>query len=861
MSDAETQIPGHAPNSAQATPVDLTNCDREPIHIPGSIQSHGWLLECGMDLSTVERHSANAAEVLGPVENGGPLEAVMTRHAIHEMRNALFRSADPARPGLLFGLKLRDTLPGYDVAVHQQNGKAILEFEPAGPRESSPMEISRFLVARIAKITDEKRLMEDAVRLLRGTFGYDRVMIYQFGQDGSGKVSAEARRPDLETFLGTYFPASDIPQQARVLYLKNTIRVILDSAGARIPIVPEMNADHRPLDLSFAHLRSVSPIHCEYLRNMGVTASMSISIIVQGKLWGLIACHHYAPKVLSMAQRVAAEMFGEFFSLHLEALGSQRKLEVATTARKTLDKTIRNASQHTEIGVLLREHIQSFTELMPCDGIGIWLNGTWTTHGSTPPAGAVPTLVSLINAESQGEIWSTHSLAAKLPGAESYRAAAAGVLAIPLSHAPRDYLLFFRKEVFQTVEWAGNPEKTYEVGPHGDRLTPRKSFAIWKQEVEGQSLPWTEVDHDIAAAARTTLVEVVLRHNELLAEERTKGEVRQKMLNEELNHRVKNILALIKSLVSHPVEANRTLQDYINTLKGRIQALSFAHDQVIRGDGGGSLIDLLNAELSPYRSTNTVIVLEGPTISLDSRAYSVMALVLHELVTNAAKYGALSVPGAHLAVRWQYTPELGCEINWQENGGPTVVPPARKGFGSVLVSRSVRFDLGGENSIEYPPGGVIARFVIPARFVTRSAVHAERESHERLRAAPSVQQLAGLSILLLEDQLLIALDVEAMLAGEGAGKVETVSTNSEALRLLQDFKPDVAVLDVNLGGENSLPTAQDLLSRRIPFIFATGYGDSAMIPRTLAAVPVVRKPYDAKALAGGILRAMGRGDS
>lgn len=839
--------------------VDLTNCDREPIHIPGSIQAHGWLIETAPKLDTVSRCSANATELLGrPVQAGDTLDDTLGRTAVHDIRNALFRATDPARPGLILGL----TLAGgraFDVAVHQYQDSTILEFEPSMASAQTPMEISRFLVSRITKVTEEQKLMDGGARILRGAFAYDRVMIYQFDADGAGQVVSESRRPDLETFFGLHFPASDIPQQARLLYLKNTIRVISDSGGARVALQPELGAGGKPLDLSFAHLRSVSPIHCEYLRNMGVAASMSISIIVGGKLWGLVACHHYVPKALSMSQRVAAEMFGEFFSLHLESLQHQRKLESATKARNALDTMLRNAAAYTDIGMLLRENIQAFAALMPCDGIGIWLNGAWMSHGAVPPTKAIPALVAMIklHARSQGgrgDIWSTHTLSEALAGAEQYRADAAGVLAIPLSHAPRDYLLFFRREVVQTVAWAGNPDKSYDVGAHGDRLTPRKSFALWKQEVERQSNPWTAVDHDIAAAAKTTLVEVVLRHNEVLADERSKGELRQKMLNEELNHRVKNILSLIKSLVSHPVDADRSLEDYGNTLTGRIQALAFAHDQVTRGDGGGSLLDLLNAELSPYRGANAIITLEGPTLTLDARAYSVMALVLHELVTNAAKYGALSVSAAHLSVRWQYSPELGCEIDWQENGGPTVVEPVRKGFGSVLVARSVRFDLGGESSVAFSPTGVTAHFVIPPRFVRHSTPHTDQAAEQAMRAAPDMQHLAGLTVLLLEDQLLIAIDVEQMLAAEGVARVESTATCAEALRELEKFAPDVAVLDVNLGAENSLPVAQELLSRRIPFIFATGYGDSTMIPKALAAVPVVRKPYDGKSLATAIVK-------
>ena len=198
-------------------------------------------------------------------------------------------------------------------------------------------------------------------------------------------------------------------------------------------------------------------------------------------------------------------------------------------------------------------------------------------------------------------------------------AAMSGVLIVPMSQHPRDYLIFFRKEVIETLDWAGDPNKTYDSGALGDRLTPRKSFAIWKETVHQQSLPWTEQDRQFGDAIRTAIVEVVLHNSELLASERAKADVRQRMLNEELNHRVKNILSLIGALVAHPTSESQTLQDYVATLKGRIQALSLAHDQVVRGDGGGRLAKLLEAELSPYRTAADVIELQGPNVILDAR--------------------------------------------------------------------------------------------------------------------------------------------------------------------------------------------------------------------------------------------------
>jgi light-regulated signal transduction histidine kinase (bacteriophytochrome) len=841
----------------QTEAVDLTNCDREPIHIPGSIQPHGCLLVCDGSGSIILQHSANFSELLGvePDVLGKRLEEVLGGQIAHSLRNALATSDDPARPALRHGLTLASGRT-VDVALHRFESKVILEFEPASVDNDQPLEVARMLVSRIRNVTSLDRLVESATRLMYAMLGYDRVMVYRFEQDGSGKVISEYKRRDLESFRGQYFPAGDIPKQARALYIKNTIRVICDVDYQRVPIVPELDEDRQPLDLSFAHLRSVSPIHCEYLRNMGVGASMSISIVLDGELWGLISCHHYSPKVLSMPQRVAAETFGEFFSLHLSSLRQKELHETARQARRSLDRFLQEASHHRDISALLRSSLHDFAAMMPCDGVGLWLDGVWTGEGTTPPATMISELSEAVGQVYGGRVWSTFQLSQSLPQSTISPDDACGVLAIPLSQRPRDYLFFFRKEVVQTLDWAGNPDKSYTSGPMGDRLTPRQSFAIWKETVRLQAQPWTDGDRETAEAIRAVLVEIVLHHNELLADERGKADVRQRMLNEELNHRVKNILSIIKALVGHPVESGRSITDYVGSLKGRIQALAFAHDQVVRGGDGGFLLELLEAELRPYMEGTRSVTLEGPRVWLDSRAFSVMALVLHEMSTNAAKYGSLSVAGGKLAVRWKRTVDGSCELSWTESEGPPAKAPSRTGFGSVLIGRSIPYELEGEASVDYPPEGVRARFVVPVKHLhteeeTQTLQPAEAEATDE--QAGSLPPLAELELLLVEDQMLIAADVEAMLADHGITKVTTAPSVAEAMRRLKMFTPNAAILDVNLGAGTSLPIAEELANRGVPFIFATGYSDRSIIPPHLAA-PIVRKPYEAATLIGALTK-------
>lgn len=827
--------------------VDLTNCDREPIHIPGSIQAHGCLIATDAEMVRIQRHSSNTSTFLDlPIDelNGQTLDAVFSREVVHQLRNALSRAMGSRRPALLLDFDVMGSGGVFDISLHAHKGSCIIEFERTERQQSAnPLDIARAGISRIDPLSTLAELGDRSVRILRALLGYDRVMIYRFAEDGSGSVVHEARRSDLERFLGQHFPAGDIPQQARRLYLENTIRIIGDVAGKTVPLVPVLNASGEALDLSLAHLRSVSPIHIEYLRNMGVAASMSISIIVGGELWGLIACHHYAPRRLSMAERIGAELFGDVLSLKVETLLRRQAHEDASLSRRMLDSLLSDIATHDNIWKLLDERISDFGRLMRADGIGLFVNGIWSMQGHTPPRAKVPALAKFVGSAADGRVWATHELSSAHPEAAGYAAEASGVLAIPLSQMPRDFLFYFRREQVRTIDWAGDPNKTYNVGEHGDRLTPRRSFAVWKETVERQSVPWTPADRATGEAIRIQLLEIILRQNELLANERRRAEVRQKMLHEELNHRVKNILALIKSIVSLPIESGRSITDYVSALKGRILALSFAHDQIIRNDGGGSLQDLVNAELSPYRGTGPTMDTSGPGVTLDARALSVLALVLHEMSTNSAKYGALSNATGRLQLSWRRTAEDDCEIVWEESGGPQVTKPSRRGFGSVLLQRSIPFDLGGISDVDYRPSGFWARLVIPAKFVKFTDPVDIKSTVPIASASNETSVLAGKCVLLVEDQLVIALEGEQMLVDLGARDVVTASSASDALRSITSAAPDFAVLDINLVSSTSIPVAEELLRQGIPFIFATGYGDTMMIPPSLIDTPVVRKPY------------------
>ncbi|GAA08605.1 HWE histidine kinase domain-containing protein [Acetobacter tropicalis] len=828
--------------------ADLTSCDKEPIHIPGSIQPHGCLFSCDRDTFMLRRVSANAAGMLGleHMRPGDVLSELLGREAVHEIRNALTNSLSLKRPAYLFDVEIT---PGHvlDLSIHIVGPEVVVECEATGASDISRLSIGqlRLMLDRIRNLSDQQQLCDTVVRLLRGMLRYDRIMIYRFDPDWSGKVIAEARSPLLESFLGQHFPSSDIPAQARDLYRRALIRTIGDVNYTPVPLLELPGS--APLDMSFAQLRSVSPIHCEYLANMGVGASMSISLIVDGALWGMIACHNYSPRRLTLAERAVAKMFGEFVALRIVVILRTNRLLITQRTHALIDNFLRDAVSMTDMPSYLRSRIADLQPLVPCDGLGLWIGGQWTAYKEAPTSSQVAQkLVETISPVVGAHIWHTAHFSGAFEWAKCLLPNVAGVMVIPISAQPEDYLFLFRKEIVQTLNWGGDPNKTYKTGPNGPRLTPRSSFAIWKEQVRDHCYPWTTDDEEAAILLRSALIEVMGAYHQQQLQERSEADIRQRMLNEELSHRVKNILAVVQSLMSRPVPQGRTMKDHFSILKARIGALARAHDQVVRADGGGLLRQLLEAELEPYRLEASTITLHGPEIWLTGRALSVIALVIHELATNAAKYGSLSCREGRLEVDWHFDErEQTWVLTWKETGGPPVTQSDEKGFGSVLIERAIPHELNGKAICDLRTEGLFIRFELPKRHAVcvmqENNIMSDVVIPSETRSTDDALRMA--SVLIVEDQLLIAMDIEHALMEHGVKNVRTVSSVYEGQQALQKDMPDIALLDLNLGDETSVKIANALRDRHVPFLFATGYADGSMIPPEFNNVPVIRKPY------------------
>ena len=510
--------------SATNEPANLTNCDREPIHIPGYIQPHGVLFVLKEPDLTIVRVSANTASWLGraPADLlGQPIGEILNAaeiHAIHRCLAGDFEHVNPLRVRL-------DTPSGkidaYSI-VHRSGDEIVLEIElgyaePIG-ENTTYFDFYRQVKAPIAALQGDvsfDELCTQLVESVRQLTGFDRVMLYRFEPSGDGNVIAEARDPDLEPYLGLHYPASDIPQQARHLYTINRLRLVPDATYTPVPLLPQLDPlTQTPLDLSHSVLRNISPMHTEYMQNMGVRASMSISLVRDRQLWGLIACHHRTPKLLSYFLRTVCEFIGQMAAFELTAKADlqDRDYQIEIDTLKTA--FFKSISQQTDVLTALTQSPTDLLNLVGATGAAIAIKGELTLLGETPSPDRLTTLLDAIVPRLEAEgVFQTICLAEDHPAATTYSDSASGLLAVQVSKAQHFYILWFRPEVYQTMSWGGDPTKPILVGENGElRLSPRKSFSTWQETVWQTSLPWKTSEYTAALELKSAIINVALRH-------------------------------------------------------------------------------------------------------------------------------------------------------------------------------------------------------------------------------------------------------------------------------------------------------------------------------------------------------------
>jgi two-component system, chemotaxis family, sensor kinase Cph1 len=506
--------------SPSVSDADLTVCDREPIHLLGGIQPRGVLIAFRKDGGTIAVVSANVGSLLGSGPDawvGQPLARVLSQEQLARV---------VAAPG---PVTVEVQGQRCSALLHDSDGLFVLELEPLTPEdahaEESALTAVQRLVSPLSRAQGPVALLQEAADALRELIGYDRVMVYRFHADFHGEVVAESVADGVDSFMGLHFPASDIPVQARALYARNPVRLVADVNAKVVGLVPPtLPGTDRPLDLSGASLRSVSEIHLEYLRNMGVGASFSVSLVKDGQLWGLMACHHLTPRSVSAARRQACEVLSRLLSLQLAA--EERHQEAAARARQAslLGSAMAPMLGDPSLARSLETQAPLLMDLTGSHGVALVLGASTGPGaaplllGTTPTEDEVRALVDwLASREAPDDVLHVDRLGDVYPPLASRADVAAGLLSVRLDPSVPHFALWFRPEVRRTVTWAGNPDKPVLAEPGHARLKPRASFEAWTQEVRGASAPWSHQDLEAARAIKGALVGVVLRYTETLA--------------------------------------------------------------------------------------------------------------------------------------------------------------------------------------------------------------------------------------------------------------------------------------------------------------------------------------------------------
>lgn len=509
-----------------ANNVNLNNCDREQIHLPGSIQPHGVLFVLSEPDLQVEQVSNNTEIFLGISPDsllGQNLAILFDDEQIGKIQNCLNGDFENINPLKLFanfgGLSIE-----LDGIIHRSDrGKIILEIERTDHPEDRSFfgfhKLTKSTLTKMQKAANLRELCRVIVAEIRQITGFDRVMAYQFDADGAGTVIAEDKPDEWETYLGLRYPDSDIPKQAKHLYTLNWLRLIPDVDYQPVPIVCHtQDGDNSPLDLSFSVLRSVSPIHIKYLKNMGVGASMSISIIKNRKLWGLIACHHQKTKYIPYSIRTACEFLGQVMSLEIAGKEDYEDLDYKIRIKSMQSQLIDAVSQSEDFTDVLLENSTSLLAAVGAEGAAICRDKEIIRIGKTPEIVQIQDLLAWLPERFERDLFVTDCLPKIYPKSENFQAVGSGLLALAISKIRQKYILWFRSEQIQLVDWAGNPNKTNRIESDGSlTIFPRKSFEKWQETVYGKSLPWQPWEIDGALDLRSAIVGIVMRKADELA--------------------------------------------------------------------------------------------------------------------------------------------------------------------------------------------------------------------------------------------------------------------------------------------------------------------------------------------------------
>jgi light-regulated signal transduction histidine kinase (bacteriophytochrome) len=575
--------------------VNLTNCEQEPIHIPGSIQPHGFLIGFKEDNFVIDYCSANCKDFTGLHHTallGNNFTAIFGEDATGRLLKYI-------EDNLMLSstlLKLELNSQQYLCTLHKSNGIYILEAEPEDKHPKNVSEVYDQTSQFLAYMHDTHTLKELCDLVAKGTrklTGYDRVMIYRFDKDYNGEVYAESCRDDLEPFLGLHYPHTDIPAQARELYIKNLLRLIVDVNYTPVPVYTvDDRTENKNLDLSLSVLRSTSPIHVQYLHNMGVCATLTISLIYKKRLWGLIACHHYSPKNLSPGVRLAAQLQGHFITSQIDLRQSNEAYEIARKASAALDKanSFSLTSQNDFNDLVNSKYLLT---LCNAAGVAIVFNGAVYKSGIVPTEDEVQHLANFFAAYTNNSNFSTNKLIATLPDHSKLCAQTSGMLYHSLNMDNNNCIMWFRPETKTEVNWGGDPSKSIIKDEKG--LSPRRSFELWKEIVDCTAKPWLEPELETAQAYAYSLQKQI---NLLII---TQEEEKYRKLSEllkETNSELENINWISTHDLQEPLRKIQLISSRILSKEDKIP--ENVQDSIIRMNASANRMQTLLIDILKY---------------------------------------------------------------------------------------------------------------------------------------------------------------------------------------------------------------------------------------------------------------------
>lgn len=629
------------------TQVDLSNPNpelarlEEPIHLYHQIQPHGvvFVLE-EPDLNIVQV-SRNAQQILGlPIDEilNANLEDIFDSFQLERIKEGIQDdNFDFLNPSKVWARVNGDEYVIFDGIFHRNSqGVLILELEPAISYENIPFLSFYHLAKTSINKLEETATLHDfcqvIVQEIRKMTDFDRVMLYRFDENNHGDVIAEDKLAELESYLGLRFPETDIPKPARQLLSSNWIRLIPDAKALSVQLIPPINPSiEQPVDFTHSILRSASPCHLEYLHNMGVGSSLTISLIKDQKLWGIIACHHQTPKYVSYELRKACEFLGRVVFSEISSREETEDYDYRMRLSYIQSLLIDYMAQDDNFINGLVRHNPNLLSVTSSQGAAICIGGNYTKVGKTPEEEDLNYLIQWLQNNVDDEIFYTDSLPQIYPDAMKYKEIASGLLAIPISK--RNYVLWFRPEVIQTVNWGGDPKKAFfTTKQNGDlRLCPRKSFELWKETVRLTSLPWKQVEVNAALELRKAIVNIVLRQADELAQlaqdlERSNAELKKFAyvashdLQEPLNQ-VANYVQLLE--MRYQGELDEDAKEFINFAVEGVSLMQTLIDDVL----AYSKVDMQGVE---YQLTNAETALEKALINLRGRIAETGAKITYD---------------------------------------------------------------------------------------------------------------------------------------------------------------------------------------------------------------------------------------